>query len=303
MKVPSPACFLTAFAAACAPGWRDQPALITEPRIIAIKVDPPEVAPGMAVTLAAVVATAQGPATAPIEWSFCRSPKPLPENGAVHPACVTGDLSPLGPPAPAAQASIPADACRLFGPETPPRAGAAPLARPRDPDSTGGYYQPVRARGVGPVVVAPIRLVCNLASAPLEPAAELRQRYRRNENPSPPEITALVDGAPAPLHALPPGRDVTLVASWSPESAETYLAFDPVSHTVVERREGMRVSWFVTAGTIVSASTGRAEGDLESNVTTLWQQRPPLPSGARGHVWAVLQDSRGGMAVSHRELD
>ena len=193
-------------ASSCAPAWSDEPALVTEPRIIALTANPPEAAPGVTVRLTAVAATPEGPAALPVEWSFCRTPKPLAENGAVHSVCVTDILPPVAPPGPAVEAPLPAEGCRLFGPETPPRSGDDPLPRPRDPNSTGGYYQPVRASGVGEVTFASVRLLRDLSSALIEVAVDLRQRYRRNENPPVPEVVASVDGAPVPLDALPPGR-------------------------------------------------------------------------------------------------
>jgi hypothetical protein len=89
------------------------------------------------------------------------SPKPLSENGPVHPACVTDQLPSMGPPETTVTAPIPADARRLFGPESPPRSGSEPPVRPRDPDSTGGYYQPVRAVLGQSVVIGLVRIICN----------------------------------------------------------------------------------------------------------------------------------------------
>src|SRR5262245_52243619 len=111
------ACLIaTLLAAGCAPTWTDDSDQIAAPRIIAITVEPPEAAPGAPVTMTAVAATADGPAPLPVEWAFCRSPKPLAENGAVHPDCLDGPLANIGPAAPAVTASTPPDACRLFGP-------------------------------------------------------------------------------------------------------------------------------------------------------------------------------------------
>jgi hypothetical protein len=180
--------------------------------------------------------------------------------------------------------------------------GAEPPVRARDPDSTGGYYQPVRAAGPGVDAIGAVRLVCALATAPPEVAADLRRRYQANQNPQLGELTALLDGQPVPMDALPPDRSVTLVARWAASSAEQYLAFDPGSQAIRERRESMRVSWFVTAGTIENHHTGRSEDDPETSVSTTWQPPTHPTAGERVHLWAVLRDSRGGASAVHREL-
>ena len=286
----------------CAPDWGDDPALIVAPRIVAIEMDPPEAAPGAAVSFTAVVATPGGPAELPVRWSFCRSPKPLAENGAVDQACVTPEPPTMGADAPTFKATIPQDACRLFGPETPPRTGNGPPARPRDPDATGGYYQPVIAAGVGKAAVASLRIACNLGSAPLDVAMEFRRRYRANKTPRLEEITAVVDGRPTPLDAIPPGRPAELVARWSPDTAEHYVAFDPATQALVERRESIRVSWFVTEGSVEHPHVGRGEDESEDSVSTIWRPRPGTGAGGRVYVWSVVRDSRGGVSGSAREL-
>src|SRR5207253_227540 len=63
------------------------------------------------------------------------------EDNVVQPACIDNpDWSdPLGDGA-TVTATMPAAACATYGPDTPPGG-----FRPRDPDPSGGYYQPVRA--------------------------------------------------------------------------------------------------------------------------------------------------------------
>ena len=289
-------------AAGCVPTWSDDPALVAGPRILAITAEPPEAAPGSAVTLTAVVAGPEGPAAPGLEWAFCNTPRPLSENGPVDRDCATGPLPPAAPPAPSILANLPVEACRLFGPETPPRVGDRPPQRPRDPDPTGGYYQPVRAAGAGPVAFGAVRILCNLASAPLEAAVELRRRYRPNQNPRGAEISAVLDGQAVPLDAVPIDRSIELVARWSEEAAEVYLAFDPTAQALRERREAVRVSWYVTAGTIVPQKTGRAETDPATTVSTTWRPPPDARPGQPTFLWAVFRDSRGGVSAEHREI-
>ena len=91
---------LVAIAAGCSPEWLDDPAQIAAPpdhrghSPIRRRPDPVKT-----IALAAVVADAAGPAAPPVEWAFCRWPKPLAENGPVHPACAaSGDCRMPGCP-------------------------------------------------------------------------------------------------------------------------------------------------------------------------------------------------------------
>jgi hypothetical protein len=278
---------------ACAPGWQDDAAFVTSARIIAVEAQPPEAEPGTRISLHAVIATPTGPGSMPVSWSPCQSPKPAGENGAVNPSCITEP--PSAPSGPAIELVLPAGGCRLFGPETPPRVGNDPPLRPRDADETGGYQQPVRATLNGQVTIASVRLACPLVTAPIEIAADFRQRYRKNQNPAAPAIFAVVDGAPVALDALPAGRAIAVTARWQPEDAESFLAFDPASQTLRERREAMRITWFTSAGRIATPRAGRIETDRETTAVTSFQSDTP----GNVHLWAILQDSRGGLATSH----
>ena len=75
-----------------------------------------------------------------------------------------------GPPT--VTAPVPADACFLFGPEV----SSAEL-RPRDPDVTGGFYQPMRVSVAGAETTAfgLLRIRCNLGSAGAEAVALPRE--------------------------------------------------------------------------------------------------------------------------------
>jgi hypothetical protein len=93
------------------------------------------------------------------------------------------------------------------------------------------------------------------------------------------------------LDQVPAGKEVVLRTGWASTDAETYLMFDTGSLTLVERREALRVSWFVTRGSLTDEVTGRAEDDLATTTETTWLS--PSESGV-AHVWLVLRDSRGG---------
>jgi len=144
---------------ACAPTFDEDVAHISEPRILAVKSEPAEAKPGTPLSLTAFVAVPGVSANAPApRWSMCSAPKPPTENNVVSAECLSeAALLPAGQ-GPSIQTQTPFDACSLFGPDTPPGG-----FRPRDPDATGGYYQPVR---VDLAHAAPVfhleRITCNL---------------------------------------------------------------------------------------------------------------------------------------------
>jgi hypothetical protein len=250
-----------------------------------VRVEPPETKPGEGAQYTLLVASPAGAVAAPAaSYAFCATAKLLSENGAVTAACASGES--VRPVADPASAVTPPDACAIFGPEI-----ASADLRPRDPDPTGGYYQPLRVAVRGPdagplVAFGFVRLSCDLKSAPIEAAREFAERYRPNRNPT-------LSPLDPPLSAVDRGARVVLRAAWPPESAEAYVAFDPASQSVAPRREAMRVSWFSTGGSFESDRTGRAEDDPASFTENAWTA-PDVPGAV--HLWRVLRDSRGGVA-------
>jgi hypothetical protein len=262
---------LLVFLVACTPELDDRESLVDDPRVLAIRAEPAEAKPGTPVTYTALVAGPEGPITTPLEWAYCSSPKPLTENNSVSSACLEG----AGTSSETFTAPIPGDACALFGPDPPPGG-----FRPRDPDVTGGYYQPLRARTGTQTAFLLQRVRCNLASAPVEIASAYAQTYRENQNPK------LLPLALAPVKA---GAAVRFEIGWEPP--EVYAYFDPETQSLRERREAMRVSWFATAGSFESDRTGRGEVEPETSTSNAWTA-PSSPG--RVHLWVVLRDSRGG---------
>lgn len=299
----------------CAPDFGAAPSLVVSERLLAVRADPPEAAPGATVTLRALVVGPDGTrADPPVRWAWCLAPKPLTTDNSVADRCL-GDgadvVLPLGGPGPAAQATLPADACARFGPDTPPATSGEPPARPRDPDVTGGYYQPARALVSGGDV-APLagfgfaRLTCNLAAAPIEVVQAFRRRYVANRNPTLDAVRATRsdDGsamqplrpegdAQAAGHAtVSPGGSLGLVARWSADSPETFPVFDREQRQLVEQREALRVSWYATAGRFEHDRTGRDGADTSLDSENEWTA-PEQPGFV--HLWVVLRDSRGGV--------
>ena len=185
----------------CRPDLGDPESLLTSTRILAVRGNPPEAAPGGDVSYDALVASPSGTVEDPqLAWAFCAAPKPLTENDAVSAACLGDAVRPIGEPAAAIDAATPPDACQLFGPDPPPGG-----FRPRDPDDTGGFYQPVRVRLGALIAFALERVTCDLPNAPVDAAIELKKRYVANHNPKLVPLVATVDGAPVALDHVPAG--------------------------------------------------------------------------------------------------
>src|SRR5439155_9946172 len=121
-------------------------------------------------------------ANAPIEWAFCDDRKPLAELGPVSPRCLRRDGEWFEPLGVGAQASgvLPQQTCRNFGPEVPQPKEKEPPGRPVDPDTTGGYYQPLRVAipsAEGLVLgIGRTRITCGIVGATAEQIADLKQR-------------------------------------------------------------------------------------------------------------------------------
>jgi hypothetical protein len=287
---------------ACRPDLGDRDSLVTRTQVLAVRGEPPEAKPGEIATYSLLVATPDGPVAMPLaSWAFCATPKLLTENGAASAACLRDGVRELERSAPSIAAAVPADACSLFGPEIT----SADL-RPRDPDVTGGYYQPLRvsvpADRDSTIAFGLERLACKLADAAADVTADFSKRYVLNRNPELGPLSIVNGergGLPVALDAVPRGARIALRATWPAGSAERYVAYDVASRTIIERRETMRVSWFVTAGTLDADRTGRSEEEPETFTDNGWT----APSEARTtHLFVVLRDARGGVAFSTHEL-
>lgn len=265
----------------CAAEPGPSPALLDDLRVLAVRAEPPEAAPGEAVRLWATVADTSGVRDdLAVEWSWCAAPKPPTEDNVVSPACLADAVVPIGR-GDAVEAALPADGCRLFGPESP-----GPGLRPRDPDVTGGYHQPVRLAIDGVVAFGAVRLRCALAQAPLSVAQAFAADYAPNHNPV---ITAL-DGPPTAT----PGQRIPLRVET--DAPEAYLRFDPASRDLETVDERYTVSWFVTGGALDPARGDVDAGAAEASWTA------PAEAGAHS-VIAVVRDSRGGVDVIALRVD
>jgi len=278
--------------AGCQDALDQRLAIVASPRMLAVASEPPEVMPGQAATLSALVAAPTGPLVAMPTWALCAAPKPPTEDNAVADGCLADAVIQLGT-SPIVTAPIPADACRTFGPDV-----ADPGFRPRDADATGGYYQPIRAemRNLDPAFGF-TRITCNLANAPGDVAQQYKTTYVANANPT--LLPLALDGVVLPTDGITPAfvtadHDVTLVASWPAEASESFLYYDPDSQRLITRHETIKVSWFATAGALDVDASAVDETSTATSVTTNWH----TPTAGPAWLWLVLRDSRGGVATA-----
>lgn len=190
---------------ACTPELEHDLSRVDEPRVLAVESVPAEAAPGARVRLRALYVDVDGAHTdASLAWSWCTARRPLAELGPIDRECLDRDadaLDPIGTGL-AVEATLPPDGCRRFGPEPPPAEDGQPSGRPVDPDSTGGYDQPVvlRAPEATPrTTLFGLRLACGPSNATQRQSAELRRRYQANVAPTIAAVEAEVDGEPARL--------------------------------------------------------------------------------------------------------
>jgi hypothetical protein len=75
--------------------------------------------------------------------------------------------------------------------------------------------------------------------------------------------------------------------------AESYLWANPDRRVIEERREGISVAWYASAGTFDESQTGRAESEPDVAETTNGWVAPNAPGLVR--LWLVIRDDRGGV--------
>lgn len=257
--------------AGCAPAFDADPARVEGPRVLAVRAEPAEAAPGEGVALEALVVGAE----APPAWAWCTAPRPAAEPRVAAAACLTGDaaaLRPLGA-GPTLEAAVPADACARFGSDPPPAPPGEPPPRPADPDATGGYHQPLRVTvDGGPATLARVRLRCALPGAPVAVARRYAAEARPNAHPT------LTDFA-----VVPAGDALRLIARWPEAAAETYLRYDATTGTLDEAAEVLTATVYVDGGAVEAP---------RRTATTLEVRWTP---GDGAHAWVVLRDDRGGV--------
>ena len=306
---------LAAGLSGCTPDFNDTTSIVTSPRLLAVQGEPAEGPTGSAFTQRVLYVNPGGSADAStLAWAACLLQKPLGDPTSVNPGCLAvagSGLDPLGR-GPLVHGTIPANACELFGPESPPPMAGQPGARPTDPDSTGGYYLPIRILAPGgDDSVAFERIACQPSGITPGVFTAFSNGYVANDNPVvsslavAPEAGATTTIAPyvagsVPGLTAPRGATLSLRAAWPtcPDTpvacggAETYLLIDPTTKEITTARESMVVSWYASAGTFAQERVGLAANDLGTSVNNTWTA--PSVSGVV-LLWVVLRDARGGV--------
>lgn len=293
----------------CKPDLGTPPSLVVAPRVLAVRGTPPEAKQGGDVTYDTLLVDVNGRVAAPsLGWAICKEPHPPAESNIVSSQCLQLPDDTTGE---SFMAPIPGDACTNFGPLP-----SMPGARPADPDVTGGYYQPVRAvwhaDSGDETAFALERVLCSIGSiAPTEVSGKYSSDYTPNNNPK--IAMAVLDPgganaslfmadqtAPPPPASVPAGQAITLEASWTDETAESFLVYDITSHELVTQREALRLSWFTTGGEFEHDRSGRGAEETDTFTQNLWIA-PSTPGLV--HVWFVLRDSRGGVDFAEAQID
>ena len=307
-------------------------ATVSAPRVLAVRAEPAEVAPGDRVSLRVLLAAgAAGPTATPRVWR-CAARRALSESASVSQRC-TGDrdaasLEFVGE-GEEVDTTVPSDACEVFGPNPPEPEPGEPAGRPVDPDPTGGYFVPFRVslEGAGDSF-AEVRVRCPLGGAPPTEVVAFNRADRGNENTAITAVEASVNGAPRSIEGgalrVRPGERVRLEVRWPPcplddqcgdgvcgpgddvrscaadcatlarcAGAERFAYFDRASRAVTARRESMRVSFYQTAGALRDERVGRSSSDPTPFVFNEWTA-PELHGEQR--LWFVLRDDRGGVS-------
>lgn len=213
----------------CTPEFDYDVSRVDGPRVLAVRAVPPEVGPNGQTTLIALYVDESGTLTeGPLDFTLCTARKPLAELGPVARACLDPASSSqvrFGQGVLAATATVPANACSLFGPSPPPPKPNEPAGRPVDPDLTSGFYQPalVFDQENGEPSLAPIRINCGLGAVSQPVALEWNRRSRRNANPiidsltivrEEGEVVVPIDGTGTPP-MLTQGETITLRVSYA----------------------------------------------------------------------------------------
>jgi len=325
---------------ACKPETEGRASLVVGPRILAIRSQPVEAKPGAAVAWDALRVSPDGQsAGVELDWALCLEPKPIAQPGPVALRCLapSGEaLDPLGV-GDSVSGTVPQNVCRIFGPTPPEPEPGQPALRPADPDTTGGYYLPVRVLSPGPeYFIGVTRIQCGLGGANQEQAVEYARRTRPNENPALASLHLVRGGTaqeilPGGSAAVSPGETIVLRAAWADcpveprcgdgicgdaedttncaedcaapvgcTGSEPYLYFDPGTRTLVPRREAIRVSWFATAGEFDHDRTGRAEAEASSPQSENAWTAPDAAGTVK--VWVVVRDDRGGVGWGAYEI-
>jgi hypothetical protein len=212
-------------ASACRPDIEGSSSLVSEPKVVALRSTPAEAAPGETVTYEALVVRNGAYTFEPTKlvWQTCSLRKPLTTSGAINVNCLNENSSGalrIGRGLDV-ETVISKEACDLFGPTPPKSESGDSTLRAADPDTTGGYYQPVtlsqEIENEKTYAIGVTRLNCGIGAATQAQVASFNRFYRPNENPNIDSITLDNGQDTETLHS--PGTTSNLVVTEGKEIA------------------------------------------------------------------------------------
>lgn len=329
---------------ACKPNLDDTVSIISAPTLLAVQSSPAEAPPMTAVGYTALVVGPDGElSNAPLQWDYCGYRNPLSNLGPVAVECATPGNSSLSLIGVGLEASspLPALGCTTFGPNPPPATANMPAGAPVDPDTTGGYYQPVSVflpvagQRQPQSLVYDMRLSCGFSGANESAQGELSSRYHPNSNPSVLSLSASgttfqpeSSGKPTPV---PAGQSLNLQVAWpacplvdkcgdgicgADESLKSCPADckDPKGCAGAERY----VNFDLQSQSVLDAREGiqiswfatggsfanDSTGNTGADTSTTSDNAWQAPSQAGTvHMWIVLHDDRGGIGWAGYVID
>jgi hypothetical protein len=285
---------LIATVAACTPELDDRPFSIERERLIAVLLEPPELRPGAELRVTPVLAGRQRGSTTP-SYHFCAAPPPPADPRSIAEACLTDTRLSLSLEGESARGDVPPEACARFGPDP-----TGSDFRPRDPDETGGFYQPLVSLGFGEPSVAELRLLCPLPDVPIDLSRAYSERYQPNHNPEGLRLEQAQGEEWHPLSSARGGERLRIRVAWSESARERFVWLSADGAALVDRIEAFRVAWFVTDGNVDQAGTAVSESEPDNQSENTFEA--PEQAGTV-QLWAVVHDSRGGTAAVSGVLD
>lgn len=266
MRSPIALLGLALCVAGCAPPLPDR-AVVDDLRVLGVRAEPPEAAPGATVTFDALVADPKGEGRAlSWVWAICN-----PGDGGVGSCGDPANVLALGTGMTATW-TVPGDALAGLDPQSA-LAGldfyvvlGVEVADFEDPSVET------------PHDVAFKRVRISINGAP-------------NENPVLTDFTVGGLSAPGAPIVVAPETEVELVARPSSGSQEAY--FQPGGEQAIEEA---RYTWLVTSGSVGDAVSF---GETDGVGRTRWR----LPEGEESAtVWVVLRDGRGGTSWASQQV-
>jgi hypothetical protein len=290
-------------------------------RVLAVRAEPPELAPGATTTLDALVFAPDGDAVTSA-WSWC----PITLGAAKGYECALSEqqlADAIDAVAPGAGALVPSydlgqGAEATFANAVPPAA----LAALCDAIATGSAPAFVDLPTCTDRFVVTIRLEVAAAGETVTAIKQLPLLFdasaEENLNPALGGVFAapaadgvdpLVDGT-----ALSFGREPTMLRAGAKYDLGLEIAdaaaqsFTPAatvdSPSPDPRRETLFLTWFVTGGKTDSQRTGFIDGDADMSdlAHNGWRTPSLAASGGAAELYLVLQDERGGVAWTARQI-